>query len=217
MFFISSQSIINNEQKMFTGIIEGIGYVKSISKLKGKNKAADIKLRIYLGKLRNGLKVGSSVSINGACLTITKLAKGTADFEVVHETIKRSCLGLVKAGDKVNIERSLRLGDRLEGHIVLGHVDATGIIQEIITSKTETKILIKIEDVETLRSIVSKGSIAVDGISLTVVYINDDKVSIALIPHTLAATTLSLKSKGDRVNIETDIIGKYVTSSLQKR
>ncbi|MGC2428158.1 MAG: riboflavin synthase [Nitrososphaeraceae archaeon] len=202
---------------MFTGIIEGIGEVKSASKFKDKNKAASMRLSIYLGKIYKGLKVGNSVSINGTCLTITKLCKRrTADFEIVGETIKRTCLGLVRPGDKVNIERSLRVGERLEGHIVLGHVDATGTIKEIITSTIETKIWIKIEKREVLRSIVSKGSIAIDGVSLTVVDIKDDKVSISLIPHTLANTTLGLKSNGDKVNVEIDIIGKYIINNLPK-
>ena len=202
---------------MFTGIIEGIGEVKSVYKFKDKNRAASMRLSIYLGESYKGLKVGNSVSINGACLTITKLYKrGTADFEIVEETIKRSCLGLVRPGDKVNIERSLRLGGRLEGHIVLGHVDATGTIKQIITSTTERKIWIKIEKREVLHSIVSKGSIAIDGVSLTVVDVKDDKISIALIPHTLANTTLALKSNGDRVNVEIDIIGKYIINNLPK-
>jgi riboflavin synthase len=202
---------------MFTGIIEGIGEVKSVSKFKDKNKAASIRLSIYLGKIYNDLKIGNSVSINGTCLTITRLYKrGTAEFEIVEETIKRSCLGLVRPGDKVNIERSLRLDGRLEGHIVLGHVDTTGTIKEIITSTAETKMWIKIENREVLRSIVPKGSIAIDGVSLTVVDVKDDKVSIALIPHTLANTTLGLKSNGDRVNVEIDIIGKYIINNLPK-
>ncbi|HZC20199.1 MAG TPA: riboflavin synthase [Nitrososphaeraceae archaeon] len=198
---------------MFTGIIEGVGTVKSISKVKSKNKVpgADIQLSIYLGRLKKGLKIGNSVSIDGVCLTITRLHKGSADFQLVDETVKRSCLGLIKPGDKVNIERSLRLGDRLEGHIVLGHVDTTGIIEQIINSSGETKMWIKINDQEIFHSIVPKGPLAVDGISLTVVDVKDQKISVALIPHTLSNTTLGLKSKGDRVNIEIDVIGRYVT------
>ena len=198
---------------MFTGIIEGVGTVKSISKVKSKNKApgADIQLSIYLGRLKKGLKIGNSVSIDGVCLTITRLHKGSADFQLVDETVERSCLGLIKPGDKVNIERSLRLGDRLEGHIVLGHVDTTGIIEQIINSSGETKMWIKINDQEIFHSIVPKGPLAVDGISLTVVNVKDQKISVALIPHTLSNTTLGLKSRGDRVNIEIDVIGRYVT------
>ena len=203
---------------MFTGIIEGLGTVKSVSKLKRKNKVAgaDTKMSIRLGQLRKGLKIGNSVSINGACLTIVRLYKGTADFELVDETVKRSCMSLIKPGDKVNIERSLRLGDRLEGHIILGHVDTTGTIEEISTSSTGTKIWIKINDVGVFPSIVPKGSIAVDGISLTLIEVKDQRVSIALIPYTLANTTLGLKSRGDSVNVEIDIIGRYVTNNLPK-
>jgi riboflavin synthase len=201
---------------MFTGIVEGLAEVKTISKVKEENKAVATKLRIYLGKFHRGLKAGDSVSVNGACLTVTRLYKGMADFDVVDETIKRTCLSLIRPGDKVNLERSLRLGNRLEGHIVLGHVDGIGIIEEIITYPTETKLWIRIEDRQLLSSIVPKGSIAIDGISLTPVEIKDDKVSISLIPHTLAITTLGLKFKGDGVNIEVDILSKYVKNNLPR-
>ena len=201
---------------MFTGIVEGLAEVKTISKVKDENKAVATKLRIYLGKFHRGLKAGDSVSVNGACLTVTRLYKGMADFDVVDETIKRTCLSLIRPGDKVNLERSLRLGNRLEGHIVLGHVDGIGIIEEVITYPTETKLWIRIEDRQLLSSIVPKGSIAIDGISLTPVEVKDDKVSISLIPHTLAITTLGLKSKGDGVNIEVDILSKYVRNNLPK-
>jgi riboflavin synthase len=201
---------------MFTGIVEGLAEVKTISKVKDENKAVATKLRIYLGKFHRGLKAGDSVSVNGACLTVTRLYKGMADFDVVDETIKRTCLSLIRPGDKVNLERSLRLGNRLEGHIVLGHVDGIGIIEEIITYPKETKLWIRIEDRQLLSSIVPKGSIAIDGISLTPVEVKDDKISISLIPHTLAITTLGLKSKGDGVNIEVDILSKYVRNNLPK-
>jgi riboflavin synthase len=201
---------------MFTGIVEGLAEVKTISKVKEENKAVATKLRIYLGKFHRGLKAGDSVSVNGACLTVTRLYKGMADFDVVDETIKRTCLSLIRPGDKVNLERSLRLGNRLEGHIVLGHVDGIGIIEEIITYPKETKLWIRIEDRQLLSSIVPKGSIAIDGISLTPVEVKDDKISISLIPHTLAITTLGLKSKGDGVNIEVDILSKYVRNNLPK-
>ena len=201
---------------MFTGIVEGLAEVKTISKVKDENKAVATKLRIYLGKFHRGLKAGDSVSVNGACLTVTRLYKGMADFDVVDETIKRTCLSLIRPGDKVNLERSLRLGNRLEGHIVLGHVDGIGIIEEVITYPKEIKLWIRIEDRQLLSSIVPKGSIAIDGISLTPVEVKDDKISISLIPHTLAITTLGLKSKGDGVNIEVDILSKYVRNNLPK-
>jgi riboflavin synthase len=205
------------KDRMFTGIIEGLAEVKSISRIKNKSKSASIRISLDLGKLRKDLKIGDSVSVNGACLTVVKLYQQTADFDIIGETTRRTNLNLLKPADKVNIERSLRLGHRLEGHILLGHIDGVGTIEKIIKSETETKIWIKIENKQLLRSIVSKGSIAIDGISLTVIDAKYDKVSIALIPHTLAVTTLGLKSKGDKVNIETDILAKYVLNILPKK
>lgn len=197
---------------MFTGIVEGMGKVKSISK---SRKGADTALRVKLGKLSRGLKRGDSVAINGACLTVTKLSKGEAEFEMVAETIRRTNLGEVRRGDSVNIERSMRVGDRIEGHFVLGHVDGTGIIDKIEKMPSETKIWIMLEK-GLAKSLVSKGSISIDGISLTLVDVKGDRVSVSLIPHTLDITTLRSKRKGDRVNIETDILGKYITSNLPK-
>jgi riboflavin synthase len=203
---------------MFSGITEGTAPVKSISKIKSKSnqRRAEIRLTIWLGKLSKGLKVGNSVSIDGACLTITQLRRGVADFELVKETTKRTCLGSLKVGDVVNIERSLRLGSRLEGHLVLGHIDTTGTIERLEKSASQTKMWIRINDKEILRSIVAKGSIAVNGTSLTVVDITNSMISVVLIPHTLAITTLGQKFRGDVVNIESDILGKYVLNSLPK-
>jgi riboflavin synthase len=201
---------------LFTGIIQGLAEVKSISKIRSNNKSADTKLCINLGgKLKGDLKVGDSLSINGACLTATRISK-TVDFEIINETMNRTCLGLLKAGDKVNIERSLRLGDRLDGHFLLGHVDGIGIIKKIIKSPIQTKVWIRIQNKKLMSWIVPKGSIAIDGVSLTIIDIEDkDKmISVALIPHTLATTTLTLKSIGEKVNVETDIIGKYLSRHL---
>jgi riboflavin synthase len=201
---------------LFTGIIQGLAEVKSISKIRSNNKSADTKLCINLGgKLKGDLKVGDSVSINGACLTATRISK-TVDFEIINETMNRTCLGLLKAGDKVNIERSLRLSDRLDGHFLLGHVDGIGTIKKIMKSPIQTKVWIRIQNKKLMSWIVPKGSIAIDGVSLTIIDIEDkDKmISVALIPHTLATTTLTLKSIGEKVNVETDIIGKYLSRHL---
>ena len=201
---------------LFTGIIQGLAEVKSISKIRSNYKSADTKLCINLGgKLKGDLKVGDSLSINGACLTATRISK-TVDFEIINETMNRTCLGLLKAGDKVNIERSLRLSDRLDGHFLLGHVDGIGIIKKIMKSPIQTKVWIRIQNKKLMSWIVPKGSIAIDGVSLTIIDIEDkDKmISVALIPHTLATTTLSLKSIGEKVNVETDIIGKYLSRYL---
>ncbi len=198
---------------MFTGIIEGVAKVRSVSKSK---RGADTTIRVQLGKLARGLKVGDSICINGACLTVTKLSKGNAEFEMVAETIRRTSLGQVKAGDKVNVERSLQVGDRLEGHFVLGHVDGTGVIDDIIRLPSETKLWIKLDE-DLPKYAVQKGSITIEGVSLTLVDIEKDRVSVSLIPHTLDVTTLGLRSRGDRVNIEVDILAKYVASNLPKR
>ena len=191
---------------MFTGIIEGVARVKSVSRNKG---GADTLFRVQLGRLGRGLKKGDSVSISGACLTVTKLTKGIAEFQLVAETVRRTALGTLQPNDKVNVERSLKVGERLEGHFVLGHVDGTGTVEEIIAKSNETTMWIRL-DVELAKSVVPKGSVAVDGVSLTVVDVQGERISISLIPHTLKATTLGLRSKGDKVNIEADILGKYV-------
>lgn len=197
---------------MFTGIVKGIGVVTSVSNSKS---GAEVVIRVRLGKFGRGLKKGDSVCINGACLTATKISKGEATFEMVSETIRRTNLGQTKLGEMVNLERSLRVGDRLEGHFVLGHVDGTGVIEDIQKMSSETAIWIKLDKWLT-KSLVPKGSIAVDGVSLTLVGVDGDRVSISLIPHTLKVTTLGMKRRGDRVNIETDILGKYILANLPK-
>src|SRR5215211_6508998 len=148
--------------------------------------------------------------VNGTGM-ITSVSKSKSAAEI----IMRTNLGQVKPGEMVNIERSLRVGDRLEGHFVLGHVDGTGIIEDIQKMSSETIIWIKL-DKWLAKSLVPKGSIAVDGVSLTLVGIEDDHASVSLIPHTLKVTTLGMKRRGNRVNIETDILGKYVMSHLPK-
>jgi riboflavin synthase len=199
---------------MFTGIIEGLGEVKYVTTTNNKNTGSSMRIRIALGRLSKGLKTGSSVSVNGACLTITRVRNHEADFDVIDETAKQTCLSRLKTGDKVNIERSLRLGDRLEGHLVLGHVEGTGKIDKILKTKTGTEIWIKVENIKLLNSIVPKGSIAIDGVSLTVVEMTNNEISLAIIPHTLGRTTLGSKVKGSCVNIETDLLCKYITREL---
>jgi riboflavin synthase len=203
---------------MFTGIIEGLAEVKSVARA-GK-KGADTVLQVRLGpRMSRGLKVGDSVCINGACLTVTKLSKkegGTAQFELVAETVRRTALGSVRPGDRVNIERSMKVGDRLEGHFVLGHVDGTAVIIDRQETPSETKMWFQLDSAGLAQSLVEKGSVAVDGISLTVVDVDGPRFSVSLIPHTLAVTTLGAKKKGDRVNIETDVLSKYVAKSLPR-
>jgi riboflavin synthase len=204
---------------LFTGIIQQVAEVKSISKVDKTDRAAAIAIGISLQKKKmQNLKTGDSLSINGVCLTALRISK-TITFELINETVNRTCLGLLKAGDKVNVERSLRLGDRLEGHYLLGHVEGIGLIKKIIKSSSGTKFWIKLRNRELLSGIVPKGSIAVDGVSLTVIDIDvKSKVfSVGLIPHTLRVTTLGLKSVGERVNIETDIVARYLARCLPRK
>lgn len=200
---------------MFTGIIEGTGIIKSLVKISENDKAADNRIEIDLGKLSKGLEIGDSVNVNGTCLTATRILKSVAFFEVVKETMKRTALGFLKVGDHVNLERSLRVNDRLEGHIVLGHVDGVGKIQEIKKDPSETKMWINVNK-EISKYLVPKGSVALDGISFTIVDVSETRFSIALVPHTLAVTTFKNKQKGDKVNIEADILSKYVTKLLPR-
>jgi len=196
---------------MFTGIIQGLGRVEKISKVKGNGKAA--KMTVDLGRLAKDLNVGDSVSINGACLTVTGIKKGRASFEIIGETMEKTALGYLSNGDKVNIERSLRVGDTIDGHFVLGHVDGVGAVIGKVKQESKTKLWIKM-DKNLLKYVVPKGSIVIDGISLTVVDVLKDRISVALIPHTLAVTTLRIKGNGTKVNIEIDLLSKYVRKVL---
>jgi len=196
---------------MFTGIIEGTARVKSITNLENVRRAARMKLIVDLGRLGSGIKIGDSVSINGACLTVTRInGKHHAEFEVVDETIHRTTLGGLATNDKVNIERCLRWGDRIEGHLVLGHIDGTGRIEKVENLSNGKKIWIVLNNLKLMHYIASKGSIAVDGVSLTVVDVKRDRFSVSIIPHTTTITTLGQRYKGDVVNIEIDIVSRYV-------
>ena len=192
---------------MFTGIIEGIGKIEKISK-NTKNRSA-IQMTVNLGKYAKSLKIGQSVSLNGVCLTATKLTKSNCIFEMIEETTNKTDLGNLKPGDIVNIERSLRTGDRLEGHFVLGHVDGVGTIKKIQNKPKEVQVWFEVPK-ELSKYVVKKGSIAVDGISLTVVDIKNNLASVCLIPHTIEITNFKTKNVGDKINIETDILGKYI-------
>ena len=192
---------------MFTGIVEGIGKVKKISKAT-KNRSA-IQMVVDLGKHGKGLKTGQSVALNGVCLTVTKLSKTGSTFEMIEETTKKTDLGNLKVGGIVNIERSLKAGDRLEGHFVLGHVDGVGIIKKIQKKPKEVQVWFEVPK-NLSKFIVKKGSITMDGISLTVVDVKNNLASICLIPHTIEVTNFKTKNIGDKVNIETDILGKYI-------
>ena len=192
---------------MFTGIIIGTGKVTKLDQ-KTKNRSA-IQMTVNLGKYAKGLKIGQSVAINGVCLSTTKISNNNCVFEMIDETTKKTDLGNVKAGSTVNIERSLKVGDRLEGHFVLGHIDGVATITKIEKKPKEVKIWFKIPKKLT-KYVVKKGSIALDGISLTLVDVKKDVASVCLIPHTINVTNFKSKKIGDKLNIETDVLGKYV-------
>ncbi len=192
---------------MFTGIIAGTGKVKNITK-NTKNRSA-VQMTVDLGRQAKGLKMGQSVALNGVCLTVTKLSKHLGRFEMIDETTKKTDLGNLKIGSIVNIERSLKAGDRLEGHFVLGHVDGVGIIKKILKKPKEVQVWFEVPK-KLAKYIVKKGSIAIDGISLTVVDVKKNLVAVSFIPHTIQVTNFKTKKVGDKVNIETDILGKYI-------
>ena len=192
---------------MFTGIIIGTGKVTKLNP-KQKRRSA-IQMTVDLGKYVRGLKIGQSVAINGVCLSATKISRNKCVFEMIDETIKKTDLGNVKVGSTVNIERSLKVGDRLEGHFVLGHIDGVATITKIEKKPKEVKFWFKVPK-KLVKYVVKKGSIALDGISLTVVDAKKDIASVCLIPQTIKVTNFKSKNVGDKLNIETDILGKYI-------
>ena len=201
---------------MFTGIIDGIGTIKSITRSK-RTRNSDRRIRLELGRVGRGLKIGDSVSVNGTCLTVIILKKSAAEFEIVKETMDRTTLGSLKDGDSVNIERSLKISDRFEGHIVLGHVDGVGEISDVIKFRAEIKMWIRVKGKEMMKYLVPKGSVTVDGISLTVVDVGKYEFSVALVPHTVSKTTIGTKVRGDTVNLEFDILSKYIANFIPKK
>lgn len=196
---------------MFTGIIEGTGIIKKIS-TNTKNKSA-VQMTINLGKQARGLKIGQSVAINGVCLTATKLSASNCIFEMIEETVKKTDLGNLQVGDIVNIERSLKVGQRLEGHFVLGHVDGVATIKKILEKSKEVQVWFQVPKAIS-KHMVKKGSITIDGISLTLVDVKGTLASVSLIPHTIDVTNFRIRKVGDKINIETDILGKYISQKL---
>jgi riboflavin synthase len=200
---------------MFTGIIEGVGKVLGLTagSAGGGRGGASGRLRVELGAIAEGVWIGDSVSVDGACLTVARIGGGIAEFDVSAETLRVSTLGGLAPGSEVNLERSLRLGDRLGGHFVLGHVDGVGRIERLEAAPGHVALEVSAPP-ELLSGLILKGSVAVDGISLTLAALAPDRFSVAIIPHTLERTTLRKKSAGDRVNLELDVIGKYVARFL---
>ena len=195
---------------MFTGIIEEVGTIRRVQK--GRSSAVlEIEARIVL----EGLRVGDSIAVNGVCLTVTSFDRKGLLADVMHETLNRSSLAGMSGGSRVNLERAMRADGRFGGHIVAGHVDGTGTIAEIRKDDTAVWYRIRAGD-SILRYVVEKGSAAVDGISLTVAAVTERDFSVSVIPHTASETTLGERRTGDTVNLETDIIGKYVERFLSR-
>jgi riboflavin synthase len=193
---------------MFTGIIEAVGKIAGIE----RNGEA-IQLGVSAGKIAEDVALGDSVSVNGVCLTVTHYEPPFVTFDAVYETMRKTTLGLLRIGDSVNLERALPVGGRLGGHIVQGHVDGTGRIASIRPLGNSWFVYIDTNP-ELMRYIVTKGSVSVDGISLTVAEAADRTFAVSIIPHTWDHTALREKHAGDPVNIETDILGKYVEKML---
>lgn len=198
---------------MFSGIIEELGTVKLLSK--GGTIA---KLQVFAPKLAIGAKAGQSICFNGVCLTVVEIRKDWFEFDVMQETFKHSNLDLLREGDRVNLERALKADGRVDGHFVTGHIDTTGVIKRRQKSGSDVVIEIEVPD-QILRYIVLKGSVSLDGVSLTVSALGARSFCVSLIPYTLKNTTLGLKKEQDIVNIECDILAKYVDklSSLTRQ
>jgi len=189
---------------MFTGIVEELGKVRSIS-----YGTKSIKIVIGSSKVIEGTKIGDSIAVNGVCLTVTEMGNGFFVADVMPETLRKTSLKDLEVSSFVNLERALKLSDRLGGHLVSGHIDGTGVISEKAEEDNAVWYSIKAHE-EILKYIILKGSVAIDGTSLTVAYVDHDIFKVSLIPHTRQVTTLGIKKAGDTVNIEVDQIAKYV-------
>lgn len=193
---------------MFTGIIEELGTVKAV-----KKGAKSAELSIEGNKIFDDIHLGDSIAVNGVCLTVTEYSGNIFKADVMNETLMRSSLGSLKTGSKVNLERAMAANGRFGGHIVSGHIDGTGVISDLTKDDIAVWVTIRTTP-EILRLIVEKGSIAIDGISLTVARVSQTDFAVSIIPHTGANTTLLMKNKGDVVNLENDITGKYIEKLL---
>ena len=189
---------------MFTGIVEEKGTVKRIT-----SGSSECSIELYAKKVLEGTQIGDSIAVNGVCLTVTAMGHDWFRADVMPETIKRSSLGDLKPGSKADLERAMAAGGRFGGHIVSGHIDGTGVIKELRHEGNAVWVRIMTPQ-SILRLIVEKGSITIDGISLTVAGLGNDYFEVSVIPHTASETVLLDKKVGDRVNLENDIVGKYV-------
>lgn len=196
-------------RNIFTGIIEELGVVKSIA-INGASGCITIKAK----KVLEGTQLGDSIAVNGTCLTVTSINSDGFSADVMAETVKRTSLSQVGKGDLVNLERAMILNGRFGGHIVSGHIDGTGTITKYTKEENAIWVTIKVPD-EILDLIVEKGSICIDGISLTVATVSDQDFQVSIIPHTAKETTLIHKKVGSLVNLENDIVGKYIKKLME--
>ena len=196
---------------MFTGIVEELGTVVAVERA-----GEDARLRLRGPVVTDGTAVGSSIAVDGVCLTVTDIADGTFAVDVMPETLRRSTLGGLEVGDPVNLERAVPAGGRLDGHIVQGHVDGVGEILARQPGPRWDDVVIGLPP-GLARYVAEKGSIAVSGVSLTVTHVAEDRFGVSLIPTTLAVTTLGRLAPGDRVNLEVDVVAKYVERLLDAR
>jgi len=194
---------------VFTGIVEELGTIKAL-----RREGSAARLAVQAEVVRADLRVGDSLAVNGVCLTIERIEPGQLWASMMPETLGRSTLGALVPGDKVNLERALRFDGRLGGHLVLGHVDGIGQVLKIGGAGEERVLTISLP-AELTRFVAAKGSVSVDGVSLTVVEAESDRFSVSLIRHTLGLTTFSLRQPGDRVNLEVDPIARYVARLLE--
>lgn len=193
---------------MFTGLIEEVGTVRTLHR--GTRSA---QITVAASQIPSDLAIGDSVAVSGVCLTVTAFQPRWFTADIMPETLERSALGQLSPGDSVNLERALRADGRLGGHIVTGHIDGVGTITAVTQDDNAIRYTVKAPPT-LLRGIVEKGSIAIDGISLTVTGVTDQNFAVSVIPHTAEQTTLSRRKTGDTVNLETDILGKYAARLL---
>ncbi len=194
---------------MFNGIVEEIGTVDALERRKNLSV-----LKVRARKVMSGTKLGDSIAVEGVCLTVTDKNKNILAFDMMRETVNKTSLGRLRRGDKVNLERALKAGGRVSGHFVTGHIDDVGRIEQRIVEANYEELSIRLPK-RLGKYIVPKGSVALDGVSLTVGKVGKERFSVYLIPFTKQVTTLGMKKKGDPVNIETDILAKYFFGSVK--
>ena len=195
---------------MFTGIVEEVGSIRAVAR-----KGDITRLDVAASLTREGSDVGASVAVSGVCLTVVERAPDGLAFEMGPETLARTSLGALRPGDAVNLERPLRFGGSLGGHLVLGHVDGTGTVEAVSRVESTARVRIAPADPALAPLLVRQGSVAVDGVSLTIAALHARAFEVMVIPHTLAATTFGGLVRGQAVNLETDVIGKYLQRSLE--